>query len=120
MIQTAEVPHQISLTVVKVGDNVTLQCPILEDSKFFHWYKQPLGHMIQTVADVTLSTITISEPFKDSRFTVTKGEAEYFLIIRNVRKEDEATYFCQNGVAYSQSFTNGIFLAVNGKTSFYF
>ncbi|XP_078025769.1 uncharacterized protein LOC144463864 [Epinephelus lanceolatus] len=33
--------------------------------------------------------------------------------ITNVSKEDEATYFCHYGVAYSWSFSEGIFLAVN-------
>ncbi|KAI3351097.1 hypothetical protein L3Q82_005664 [Scortum barcoo] len=77
LIQTAEVSHQISLTVVEVGGNVTLQCPVLE---------------------------------KDRKY-----EAHHLLTIRNVSKEDEATYFCLNGGSYSQSSGKGIFLAVKDR-----
>ncbi|XP_042274345.1 uncharacterized protein LOC121901579 isoform X1 [Thunnus maccoyii] len=113
LIQTAEVPHLISLTLVEPGDNVTFHCPVFEKDKFFHWYKQPLGHMGQAVASGLVGKITVSEQFRESRFTFTREDAQYSLIIRNVSKEDEATYFCQNGASYSQTFVNGTFLAVN-------
>uniref|UniRef100_A0A3B4TCH4 Uncharacterized LOC111232574 n=1 Tax=Seriola dumerili TaxID=41447 RepID=A0A3B4TCH4_SERDU len=116
LIQTAEVPHQIPLTVVEVGGNITLQCPLSNDEgKFLNWYKQAPGYMVQTIASVTYSKLTISEQFKNSRFNVTKSETQYLLTIRNVTKEDEATYFCQNGIAYSQSFDTGNFLAVKDQ-----
>uniref|UniRef100_A0A3Q3QFB5 Ig-like domain-containing protein n=1 Tax=Monopterus albus TaxID=43700 RepID=A0A3Q3QFB5_MONAL len=108
------VPHQISLTLARLGDNITLMCPVSEkEGKFFHWYKQSLGYMVQRVATEILSSITVSEPFKNSRFTVTKEHNQHVLSIRNISKEDEATYLCQNGTAYSQTFIKGTFLAVN-------
>ncbi|XP_031159125.1 uncharacterized protein LOC116052506 [Sander lucioperca] len=114
LIQTAEVLHQIPLTVVKVGGNVTLQCPLSEmEGKFFSWYKQPLGYMPQTVATGTYTQPKLIGQFNNPRFKVTEGNAQYFLNIRDVSKEDEATYFCMNGTAYSSSFATGIFLAVN-------
>lgn len=120
MIQTAEIPHQISLTVVEVGRNVTLECPVSETKgKFFYWYKQPLGYTIQRVVAENVGKLTISKQFNNSRFTATKRDAQYFLTITNISKEDEATYFCHYGATYSESF-NGIFLAVNGKTYFTF
>ncbi|XP_067455927.1 uncharacterized protein [Thunnus thynnus] len=112
LIQTAEVPQLISLTLVELGDNVTFHCPVSENDNFIHWYKQTLGHMGQTVASGLVGKITVTEQFK-SRFTVAKEDAQYSLIIRNVSKEDEATYFCQKGTSYSQTFINGTFLAVN-------
>ncbi|KAL7395128.1 hypothetical protein ABVT39_010683 [Epinephelus coioides] len=116
LLQTAEVPHQISLTVVELGGNVTLQCPVSEkEGKFFYWFKQPLGYMVQTVAAGTFTQQKLSPQFNNSRFKVTEGKARYLLTIANVSKEDEATYFCQNGTAYSQSFISGIFLAVNDR-----
>ncbi|XP_070769870.1 uncharacterized protein [Enoplosus armatus] len=116
LIQTAEVPRHISLTMVEVGGNVSLQCPVSEkDGKFFHWYKQSLGYMIQNVAAGTFDHQTFSAQFNNPRFNIEEGKDQYLLTIRNVTKEDEATYFCQNGTAYSQSFVYGIFLAVNGK-----
>ncbi|XP_028446006.1 uncharacterized protein LOC114563351 [Perca flavescens] len=123
LIQTAEVLHQIPLTVVKVGGNVALQCPLSEmEGKFFSWYKQPLGYMPQTVATGTYTQPKLIGQFNNPRFKVTEGKAQYFLNISNISKEDEATYFCQNGTAYSSSFVTGIFLAVNDhnqQKSFY-
>ncbi|XP_078025780.1 immunoglobulin kappa light chain-like [Epinephelus lanceolatus] len=114
LLQTAEVPHQISLTVVELGGNVTLQCPVSEkEGKFFYWYKQSLGYMAQTVATAVQGQLTVSEQFDNPRFKATKGVAQYLLTITNVSKEDEATYFCHYGAAYSWSFSKGIFLAVN-------
>uniref|UniRef100_A0A4W6FAU5 Ig-like domain-containing protein n=1 Tax=Lates calcarifer TaxID=8187 RepID=A0A4W6FAU5_LATCA len=120
LIQTAEVPQQISVNVVEVGGNVTLQCQISEkEGQFFNWYRQTPGYMIQTVAKGTYSKQTLTGQFDNSRFKVTEGEAEYLLTINNVTKEDEATYFCQSGAAYSQSFVNGTYLAVNGKLCYF-
>ncbi|XP_067454422.1 uncharacterized protein [Thunnus thynnus] len=112
LIQTAEVPQLISLTLVEPGDNVTFHCTVSDNNKFT-WYKQSLGHMGQTVASELAGKITVSEQFRESRFTVAKGDAQYSLTIRNVTKEDEATYFCQKGASFSQTFVNGTFLAVN-------
>ncbi|XP_074505776.1 immunoglobulin lambda-1 light chain-like [Sebastes fasciatus] len=116
LIQTAELPHQISTTVVEVGGNVTLHCPFSETGgQSFCWYKQSLGYLAQTVFSVIVGRITPSEQFNNPRFTATKEDSQYVLTIRNVSKEDEATYFCLNGGTYSQSFANGIFLAVNDR-----
>uniref|UniRef100_A0A4W6FAS1 Ig-like domain-containing protein n=1 Tax=Lates calcarifer TaxID=8187 RepID=A0A4W6FAS1_LATCA len=106
-----DVSQQISLTVVELGENITLHCPVPEKEDKFYWYKQSLGHMAQTVAAVIVKQITITEQFKDPRFTVKKEEAQYLLTIRNVSKEDEATYFCQTGTTYSLTSGSGTFLA---------
>lgn len=98
-----------------------MTCPVMEtEGKFFHWYKQPLGHMVQKIAAAILGKVTRTEQFKGSRFTITSGVGQYFLTISNVSREDEATYFCQNGTTYLQTFVSGTFLAVNGKTSYTF
>ncbi|XP_074505778.1 immunoglobulin kappa light chain-like [Sebastes fasciatus] len=123
VIQTAELPHQISTKVVEVGENVTLYCPFSKtEGQSFYWYKQSLGYLAQTVVAVVVGRITPTEQFNNPRFTATKEDTQYVLTIRNVSKEDEATYFCLNGGTYSQSFVNGIFLAVNDRNqqkSFY-
>lgn len=101
---------------VEVGGNVTFYCSVTEkDGKFVHWFKQSPGYMIQTVATGSYTKQTVSEEFNNGRFTVSEGQALYFLTIRNVHKEDEATYFCQYGSAYSQTFNTSVYLAVNGK-----
>ncbi|KAG7239915.1 hypothetical protein INR49_028166 [Caranx melampygus] len=121
LTQTTEDPALISLTVVELGGNVTLTCPVLEtEGDFFHWFKQPLGHMVQTIASGVLGKVTPTEQFKGSRFAITRGVGQSLLTISNVCKEDEATYFCQNETKYSQNFVSGTFLAVNGKTSYTF
>ncbi|XP_043983741.1 uncharacterized protein LOC122837452 [Gambusia affinis] len=111
LTQTNEVPHQITLKVVEVGGNVTLHCPRSnKEGNFIHWYKQPLGHMLQTVATSVLNKPKLNEKFSNNRFNFT---AQYSLTIKDIIKEDEATYFCQSGTAYFQSFSTGIYLAVH-------
>ncbi|XP_054453691.1 uncharacterized protein LOC129090175 [Anoplopoma fimbria] len=113
LIQTTDVPHQVSLTLVELGGNVTFKCPVSEnDGKSFNWYKQPLGYMVQTVATVNFERMSISEEFNNLRFTVTIENAQYLLTITNISKEDEATYFCLSGNTFSIIPVNGIFLAV--------
>uniref|UniRef100_A0A3Q3N481 Ig-like domain-containing protein n=1 Tax=Mastacembelus armatus TaxID=205130 RepID=A0A3Q3N481_9TELE len=110
----------ISLTEVQLGDDITFTCPVSDnEGQFFYWYKQSLGYISwYKVAAGILGVIKLSEKFQDSHLTVTKGDNQYFLNIRNVSKEDEATYFCQNGTAYSQTTINGTFLAVKGKITY--
>uniref|UniRef100_A0A3Q2T5E0 Ig-like domain-containing protein n=1 Tax=Fundulus heteroclitus TaxID=8078 RepID=A0A3Q2T5E0_FUNHE len=106
----------IPFKVVDVGGNVTLHCPVSNTGgKFFHWYKQPLGHMMQTVASASIAGLKLTEQFNNSRFKLAAGASQYSLTIKNISKEDEAAYLCQNGTAYFQSFAAGIYLAVNGK-----
>ncbi|XP_016526051.1 uncharacterized protein LOC107836009 [Poecilia formosa] len=116
--QTNEIPHQIPLEVVEVGGNITLHCPLSKtERKFFYWYKQPLGHMLQTVATGSLTEQKLSEQFNNNRFNLTAGDSQCSLTIKNISKEDEATYFCQGGTAYFQRFAAGMYLAVNDHNS---
>ncbi|XP_034399681.1 uncharacterized protein LOC117737685 [Cyclopterus lumpus] len=114
LIQTAEVPQQVPLTLAQLGGNVTLWCSVSEkEGKAFYWFKQPLGYMVQQVVVVVLNKMTVSEQFK-SRFTFKIDKALYSLTIRNISKEDEATYFCFSGTTYSSSFVS-TFLAVKDR-----
>ncbi|XP_039669008.1 uncharacterized protein LOC120566551 [Perca fluviatilis] len=114
LIQTAEVPHQISLTVIELGDSLSLTCSVSGiEAGLFYWYKLKFGHMVQTVEAGTFDKITLQEPFTNSRFTVTTVNNWHVLNITNVSKEDEATYLCQAGSAYGIQFINGTLLAVN-------
>nr|XP_033489731.1 uncharacterized protein LOC117261438 [Epinephelus lanceolatus] len=124
LIQTAEVAEQISLTVVEPGGSLNLTCPFFgNEAGLFYWYKLKFGYMVQTVAAGTFRTVNLHVLFDNSRFTVTKVNSQYVLNIRNVSKEDEATYFCQAGSAYIMKFINGMLLVVNDhknqKKSFY-
>ncbi|XP_026214214.1 uncharacterized protein LOC113160964 [Anabas testudineus] len=114
LIHPTEVRQQIAFVVAEIGGNVTLRCLVSEkEGKFVHWYKQSLGYMVQTVATGSYTEQKLHGQFNNSRFTVTESESQYFLTIRNVIKEDEATYSCQSGTAYSQTFVNSTYLAVN-------
>ncbi|XP_076005100.1 uncharacterized protein LOC142999423 isoform X2 [Genypterus blacodes] len=119
LTQTVEVPRLISLTVAEFGDSITLQCPASGD-RFFHWYKQSVGYLLQTVAKGAHGILELDAKFQDSRFTITRGDSQYFLAITNVSKEDEAAYLCQTGTVFEQSFVNGTFLTVNGKVYYQF
>uniref|UniRef100_I3J239 Ig-like domain-containing protein n=1 Tax=Oreochromis niloticus TaxID=8128 RepID=I3J239_ORENI len=112
VIEMNEVPQHISLTVVKLGDNVTLTCALSEtDRGLFYWYKLNFGYMVQTVAEGSFDKISFQ--INNSRFSATKVGNVRSLTIRNVSKEDEATYFCQAGSSFSVNFINGTILAVN-------
>uniref|UniRef100_A0A3Q3SLJ9 Ig-like domain-containing protein n=1 Tax=Mastacembelus armatus TaxID=205130 RepID=A0A3Q3SLJ9_9TELE len=118
--ETQDIPQQISVIVTEPGDSVTLTCPIFGDKAgLFYWYKLNFGHMVQTVATGTFVKIALTGQFDNSRFSVTRTDAQYHLTIRTVSKEDEATYFCQAGSAYTMGFTNGTVLTVNGKKTVY-
>uniref|UniRef100_A0A667WCC1 Ig-like domain-containing protein n=1 Tax=Myripristis murdjan TaxID=586833 RepID=A0A667WCC1_9TELE len=108
---TIETPSLISLTVAQLGDNVTLPClHSKEKLDMFWWFKQSLGRMVQPVAVMSLDKVTLHGEFNNPRFMV---GASHYLSIRNVRKEDEATYFCQGGTTYQLDVLNGTFLHVN-------
>ncbi|XP_054453681.1 uncharacterized protein LOC129090168 [Anoplopoma fimbria] len=114
LVQTSEVPQQVSWTVLELGDNFTLSCPFLENGAgLFFWYKLKFGHMVQTVAEGTYNKLKLQEQFDNSRFKVPIVNDQYVLDIRNVSKEDEATYFCQAGSAYGMKFINATLLAVH-------
>lgn len=116
LLHTAEVPHLISLTTLELGGNATFHCPFSEKTdRFFHWYKQSLGKMVQTVATVVYNKIELISPFNHTRFHVHKSNDQCVLTINHINKEDEATYFCQTGTEFLQHFVSGFFLAVNGK-----
>ncbi|CAL8262549.1 unnamed protein product [Lota lota] len=110
-IQTQEVPRLVSLKTADLGDNVTLHCDVLIDSIFIlYWYKQSLGFIPQVVASTMYASIMIYPSFK-SRFTVGEG-TDFNLTIRNVIKEDEANYFCNQGTQYTNIWKTGTFLSV--------
>ncbi|KAM4585853.1 uncharacterized protein V3H82_004841 isoform 1-T1 [Fundulus diaphanus] len=113
LIHTLEASHQIPLTLVDVGDNVTFHCNTSDkELKFVYWYKQSLGYMVESVASAVVGKPRLNEKFKGSRFAVELEGSCYTLTISDVRKEDEATYLCHTGTTYSQKFMYATFLAV--------
>ncbi|XP_062249832.1 uncharacterized protein LOC133958845 isoform X2 [Platichthys flesus] len=111
--QTAEVPQQIPLIVANLGDNINVTCSVSgTEAWLFFWYKLKFGYMVQTLAKGASADIKLQGQFDDPRFTVRKVDYLYILTIRNISKEDEATYFCQAGEPYIITFVNGTILAV--------
>ncbi|XP_033949051.1 uncharacterized protein [Pseudochaenichthys georgianus] len=118
LIQTAEVPHQISLTLVELGGNLTLTCSVFNNEAWMiYWYKLKFGYMFQTVAAGPFDKIQLQGQFNNSRFNITKRHTQNILNIRNVTKEDEATYFCQAGSVYKMEIIYGTLLVVNDHTN---
>uniref|UniRef100_A0A3Q2WVW9 Ig-like domain-containing protein n=1 Tax=Haplochromis burtoni TaxID=8153 RepID=A0A3Q2WVW9_HAPBU len=114
-----EGPFQSSVTVTKLGDNVTLTCKIPRDyAGLSYWYKLKFGNMIETIASGSFDKISLKGPFNNSRFNATKVGDIYSLTITNATKEDEATYLCQAGTAYKMEFFNSTLLVVDGNKSF--
>ena len=98
------------LIVANLGENINLTCSVSgKEAWLFFWYKLKFGYMVQTLAEGA------SLQFDNPRFTVMKAGDLYTLTIRNISKDDEATYFCQGGEAYLITFINGTILAVKGK-----
>ncbi|XP_041845339.1 uncharacterized protein LOC121642630 isoform X2 [Melanotaenia boesemani] len=118
LIQSAELPHLISLTEVELGGNVTLNCSIPDylENRFIHWYKHSLGRNVLTVASAHYDKIDLTEPSKNQRFLVQKENDKWLLTISSVNKEDEALYFCQSGKQFLQTFNCGFFLAVKDSS----
>uniref|UniRef100_A0A3B3X6P4 Ig-like domain-containing protein n=1 Tax=Poecilia mexicana TaxID=48701 RepID=A0A3B3X6P4_9TELE len=73
-----------------------------------------------TLYSLYVYELKLDKNFPNPRFQVENVGYINLLIIRNVSKEDEATYLCQAGAAYNLAFVNGTNLIVNGKISSFF
>ncbi|XP_030596095.1 signal-regulatory protein beta-2-like [Archocentrus centrarchus] len=114
LIEMNEGPQQISLIVVKPGDNVTLTCDVSKDlNALFYWHKLNFKFIIEKIASYSFGKMLFEEKFNNSRFSATKVANVHFLTIRNVSKEHEATYYCQAGSSFKIKFINGTVLTVN-------
>ncbi|RVE67537.1 hypothetical protein OJAV_G00103860 [Oryzias javanicus] len=110
---TLELSEQLVRIEVKPGDNVTLRCTASGfDQRLLYWFKFQFGYKIQLISKTSGVEPILEEEFKDSRFVPTQDGKEHFLTIRNVSKEDQATYFCQAGSSYNMGFVNGSLLVV--------
>ena len=115
-IETKKDPSLLSVQTAELGDTVTLQSAALQTvtcNIYWYWYKQSLGFVPQTVASKMNDSVTVYPPF-NSRFTVDKGVIAFNLKIRSITKDDEAIYFCQEGLSNSWS---GTFVSVKGTGS---
>ncbi|XP_055015092.1 uncharacterized protein LOC129410616 [Boleophthalmus pectinirostris] len=110
LCQSAE--DQIPLTLVQPGDTVTFTCSSIY-YKHVNWYKQTPGHTMQFMAYIYYNTVKVSESFKNQWFSFTTMDNQHFFTIQNIRKEDEAIYYCILSDEYGQNFVNSTYLVVN-------
>ncbi|XP_030224830.1 uncharacterized protein LOC115552673 isoform X4 [Gadus morhua] len=108
-ITTQEDPQPLYFKKAELRDTVTLDCTVLKEQNIneeLYWYQQYLGYNPQMVA-IRFYTSKIKPSFK-SRFTV---GSNFNLTISNVKKEDEANYFCNQG-RQDKTIWNGVSLTV--------
>uniref|UniRef100_A0A3P8RV08 Ig-like domain-containing protein n=1 Tax=Amphiprion percula TaxID=161767 RepID=A0A3P8RV08_AMPPE len=106
-----QVPQQISLIVVELGDNLTLTCSVSgEKPRILYWYKLSFGNMFQRVAVGYMDFPALEDQFDSSRFSITKVGDAFSLTIRNISKEDEGTYLCQGGSSYTMFFSSHLYV----------
>ena len=111
-VESQDIPRSVSEIKAELGDKVTLHCRGMKKENKIDLYKQSHGYVPQTVARSVFGIITIYPPF-NLTFTVEEGVSDFNLIIQSVTKGDEANYFFRQ--QFSESWTNGIFLSVEGK-----
>ena len=115
LIQTQGDPQSLFLKEAKLGDTVTLDCTVLKDQSInedLFWYQQSLGYNPQMVANKYYETKTIHPPFT-SRFTV-GGGSNFNLTISNIKKEDEANYFCNQRGKFGKKTRKNCYLPEDG------
>lgn len=114
--QAQELHQPDPVITAAIGDNVTLHCivPGQYHADILVWYKQKAGHELYLVVQVRKG----HEPYyinKSSKFNVKRGS--FNLIIINVEKTDEGTYYC--GITtFHTVFGKGSVLSLKGKYSF--
>ena len=116
LIQTQKDPQSLYFKKAELGDTVTLNCTVLKKQNIneeLYWYKQTMGYNPQMVASRYYTT-KIYKSFM-LRFKVGNGST-FNLTISNIKKEDEASYFCKQGGQYLNIWNNGVFLTVKGKS----
>uniref|UniRef100_A0A3B3HAI0 Ig-like domain-containing protein n=1 Tax=Oryzias latipes TaxID=8090 RepID=A0A3B3HAI0_ORYLA len=100
----------------ELGDDVTLKCSATGfDQRLLYWFKFQFGYKIQLISKTPGGGPHLENEFDSSRFISTQTGQEHVLIIKNVSKEDQGTYFCQAGSSYNMEFINGSLLVVKGK-----
>uniref|UniRef100_A0A3P9LW41 Ig-like domain-containing protein n=1 Tax=Oryzias latipes TaxID=8090 RepID=A0A3P9LW41_ORYLA len=111
MPSNLELSQPVFFFETELGDDVTLKCSATGfDQRLLYWFKFQFGYKIQLI-----SKNPGGGPHLDSKFISTRAGQEHALIIKNVSKEDQGTYFCQAGSSYNMEFINGSLLVVKGK-----
>ncbi|XP_035387878.1 uncharacterized protein LOC118242261 isoform X2 [Electrophorus electricus] len=106
-----------SVTTAAFGENVTLQCFLLEEDNTdpIVWYQQKTGQepRIMAMTQKSVETSSYYSEFKPPKFTVVKGRGFCHLNISSIEPSDEAMYYC--GIRrFEIVFGKGALLSVKG------
>ncbi|KAK1804567.1 hypothetical protein P4O66_020054 [Electrophorus voltai] len=106
-----------SVTSAAFGENVTLQCFLLEEDNTdpIVWYQQKTGQepRIMAMSQKSVENSSYYSEFKPPKFTVVKGRGFCHLNITSIEPSDEAMYYC--GIRrFEIVFGKGALLSVKG------
>uniref|UniRef100_A0A8C7XJ55 Ig-like domain-containing protein n=1 Tax=Oryzias sinensis TaxID=183150 RepID=A0A8C7XJ55_9TELE len=116
MPSNVELSQPVFFFESELGDDVTLKCLATGiNQRLVYWFKFQFGYKIQLISKTPGRGPKLGKGVDSSRFIPTQAGQEHVLIIKNVSKEDQGTYFCQAGSSYNMEFLNGSLLVVKGK-----
>ncbi|XP_023184821.1 uncharacterized protein LOC111607139 [Xiphophorus maculatus] len=110
----------VPVTIVQLGDNVTLKCYFPEEktssSSELHWYKQSAGNALELILKLMENTRpTYGPEFLGSRLTATYTEKISNLTIRKTTEGDEGMYHCAV-IDWNKNIWQGTYLLIQGNT----
>ncbi|XP_023184824.1 uncharacterized protein LOC106699718 [Xiphophorus maculatus] len=110
----------VPVTIVQLGDNVTLKCYFPEEktssSSELHWYKQSAGNALELILKLMENTKpTYGPEFLGSRLTATYTEKISNLTIRKTTEGDEGMYHCAV-IDWNKNIWQGTYLLIQGNT----
>uniref|UniRef100_A0A8C7XI89 Ig-like domain-containing protein n=1 Tax=Oryzias sinensis TaxID=183150 RepID=A0A8C7XI89_9TELE len=113
MPSNVELSQPVFFFESELGDDVTLKCLATGiNQRLVYWFKFQFGYKIQLISKTPGRGPKLGKGVDSSRFIPTQAGQEHVLIIKNVSKEDQGTYFCQAGSSYNMEFLNGSLLVV--------
>uniref|UniRef100_A0A3B3THX9 Ig-like domain-containing protein n=1 Tax=Poecilia latipinna TaxID=48699 RepID=A0A3B3THX9_9TELE len=110
----------VPVTIVQLGDPVTLKCFFPEEKKTssseLHWYKQSAGNSLELIVKLLENTTpTYGPKYLGSRLTATYSEKISNLTIMKTTEEDEGMYHC-SVIDWNKNIWQGTYLLIKGNT----
>ncbi|KAM9435532.1 uncharacterized protein Hap1MRO34_001659 [Clarias gariepinus] len=106
----------LHVKIVKLGEDVIMQCDINGLKNTFAWYRQSFGNVPQVFArQVGQNCYIFADGFNDSRFSVAVNNHTFNLNIIKIREDDGGEYFCGYVDGSTVKFTSGTCLQFKGE-----
>uniref|UniRef100_A0A8D3AWV4 Ig-like domain-containing protein n=1 Tax=Scophthalmus maximus TaxID=52904 RepID=A0A8D3AWV4_SCOMX len=117
LILSTTVHKDSGFILVNVGDNFTLECFYVSNTRMYYWYKQTLGQEPQLIPTTyKFSKGTSHGEFKDNpRFTLETNDSLTQLKISDVQLSDSATNYCSRRHSFTLEFMEGVTVSVKGS-----